>query len=380
MDQSHVLDQPCRLVPFDGSSMGRQVGPEGGCTAADWSPDGKWMYFAGKVGAGSHLWRQRFPDGEPEQLTFGPLEEEGVSVARDGRSLVTSLGMRRSAIWIRDTGGERSLTSEGYARLPQFSRDGARIFYLRQQNASSLSGELRVIDLRTGKTNAVLPGMSVTDYDISRDEKEVVFTAREVGKESRIWLAPLDGRSSPRPLVEGDQVSFGTEGDLFFRARESNMNSLVRINKDGTGRQRLLSESIVYKYGVSPDGRWVIVFTPATGDHAEAVTLAVPVGGGVPRKVCSPSCPTTWSFDGRLLYVSRGNTVTSPARTLAIPIPAGQMLPDLPPSGIGSIAGGLKLPGAVLIEHDSVSPGPDSSSYLFTRMDLQRNLYRIPLN
>jgi hypothetical protein len=31
----------CRLVPFDGSSAGRQVGPDGSCTWAQWSPDGK---------------------------------------------------------------------------------------------------------------------------------------------------------------------------------------------------------------------------------------------------------------------------------------------------------------------------------------------------
>ena len=37
--------QPCRLVPMDGSSSGKQVGPQGRCTGAGWSPDGKWMYF-----------------------------------------------------------------------------------------------------------------------------------------------------------------------------------------------------------------------------------------------------------------------------------------------------------------------------------------------
>src|SRR5262249_31479855 len=37
---------PCRLLPFDGSSPGRQVGPSSSaCVAAVWTPDGKWMYF-----------------------------------------------------------------------------------------------------------------------------------------------------------------------------------------------------------------------------------------------------------------------------------------------------------------------------------------------
>ena len=130
MTGAHAFTQPCRLVPFDGSSAGRQVGPQGTCLSAAWSPDGRWMYFAAVVGGASHLWRQRFPDGAPEQITFGPFEEEGIAVAPDGRSLVTSIGMRRSAVWIHDAAGERAIVSEGYASAPRLSRDGTRVFYL----------------------------------------------------------------------------------------------------------------------------------------------------------------------------------------------------------------------------------------------------------
>jgi Tol biopolymer transport system component len=100
---------PCRLIPMDGSSPGRQVGPDGECTAAAWSPDGQWMYFGAAVGGQRHLWRQRFPNGESEQITFGAAEEEGVAVAPDGRSLITSVGVRESAVWIHDLKGERAI-------------------------------------------------------------------------------------------------------------------------------------------------------------------------------------------------------------------------------------------------------------------------------
>ena len=53
----------CRVVPFSGESPGRQVGPDGACTSAAWSPDGQWMYFGVQVLGRRHLWRQRFPDG-----------------------------------------------------------------------------------------------------------------------------------------------------------------------------------------------------------------------------------------------------------------------------------------------------------------------------
>ena len=83
MNQSGWL--PCRLVPFDDKSLGQPVGPGAPCTSAAWSPDEKWMYFTVDIGTGYHIWRQRFPDGRREQLTFGPTEEEGIAVAPDGR-------------------------------------------------------------------------------------------------------------------------------------------------------------------------------------------------------------------------------------------------------------------------------------------------------
>ena len=51
-------------------------------------------------------------------------------MAPDGRSLVTSVGTRRSAIWIHNAAGEREISSESYAVSPRLSRDGNRVFYL----------------------------------------------------------------------------------------------------------------------------------------------------------------------------------------------------------------------------------------------------------
>src|SRR4030095_15965012 len=97
--------QRCRLIAFEGRSAGTQVGPPGAWLAAAWSPDGTWMYFSVTVNGVSHLWRQRFPDGMPEQMTFGPTEEVGVAIAPDGRSIVTSVGQRRREMWLHDAHG-----------------------------------------------------------------------------------------------------------------------------------------------------------------------------------------------------------------------------------------------------------------------------------
>jgi serine/threonine protein kinase len=388
MTGTHAFTQPCRLVPFDGSSAGRQVGPQGTCLSAAWSPDGRWMYFAAVVGGASHLWRQRFPEGPPEQITFGPLEEEGIAVAPDGRSLVTSIGMRRSAVWIHDAAGERAIVSEGYASAPRLSRDGTRVFYLvvrdwwlAGRGWLTASADLRSVDLTTGKSDTLLSGQSVTAYAISRDEKEVAFTTTNADELSQIWLAPLDRRTPPRLIVEsGDQVSFGAPGELIFRSRAKG-NALARIKTDGTGFELVPTVSVLDKVDVSPDGEWVIIQSPATGDRPVVEVLAVPIRGGVPRRVCE-TCSAGWSQDGKFFYVSGDlKTSTSSARrTFAIPVPAGKALPDFPVGGIADLTRAAALPGVRMIEEGLISPGPDPSTYVFTRTDSQRNLFRIPLH
>jgi eukaryotic-like serine/threonine-protein kinase len=385
MDQTHAFHQPCRLVPFDGSSEGRQVGPRGTCTSAAWSPDGKWMYFSATLGRSSHLWRQKFSGGAPEQITFGPSEEEGIALAPDGHSLVTSVGTRRSAIWIHDASGERAISSEGYALAPHFSRDGRRVFYLFARELvlsaevgwKASSGELHSVDLGSGKTHSVLPGMSVADYDISGDEKEVVFTTTESAGEKKIWLAPLDRRTPPRQIARaGDQVSFGADGDLIFRSLEEKTNGLIRTKKDGRDRERISTTPILEKFSVSPDGEWVIVLSPRPGKDNATAVLAVPIHGGAPKKICAPDCVSGWSSDGKFFYVA----TSWDRKTVVIPVPAGKSLPDLPASGINLASSEGYLPGARVIERGSVTPGPDPSEYVFVKTDLQRNLFRIPLH
>ena len=132
---------------------------------------------------------------------------------------------------------------------------------------------------------------------------------------------------------------------------------------------------------MSPDGEWVIIGAPATKEHLDFETLAVPIHGGTSMKVCNV-CSVTWSPDGKILYVGSilkaGPTLMG--RTFAMPVLAGKALPDFPVGGINALDRAVGLPGAVTIEGGLISPGPDPSTYFFTRTDSQRNLFRIPLH
>jgi Tol biopolymer transport system component len=382
MDQTHAFGLPCRLVPADSGSAGRQVGPLGTCTSAAWSADGRWMYFGVNVGGRSHLWRQPFPDGSPEQITFGPTEEEGVTVAPDGRSLITALGIRRSSIWLHSASGERAIVAEGFARAPRLSRDGRRVFFLLRPAAASDSSELRAIDLETGTARTLVAGVAVIDYDISDDESEVAFTSRDAG-EPNVWIAPLDRRSPPRQIVSGaDQVSFGPAGDLIVRSIGAPANALLRISKDGARRQPIDAPAVHEKGEVSPDGRWVIVYSPGSSTTEPVATFAVPIEGGPARRICMPYCDVGWSADGRFfnIGVDLDLATGAPAQTLVIPLAVASSVPELP--GVHAIfeyASLAKQPGVRTLVHGGASIGAEPTTYAFTKAEFRTNLVQIQL-
>jgi serine/threonine protein kinase len=208
VEMDRAIWLPCRLVPIDGSAAGRRVGPpDAGCTFAAWSPDGEWMYLNSSAGGTFHIWRQRFPDGQPEQITSGPSEEEGIAMALDGRSLITAVGMRQSSVWIHDSNGEWQVSLEGYSYDPKFTPDGKRLCYRILKGASLLSdpSELRVVELGSGRNEALLPGFRVVGlpglaYDISPDGREVVVSALDLRGKRRLWVAPLDRRPARFPM------------------------------------------------------------------------------------------------------------------------------------------------------------------------------------
>jgi Tol biopolymer transport system component len=68
------------------------------------------------------------------------------------------------------------LSAEGFAFDPSFSADGARVYYLLRRTSTPAAVELMMVDVASGATDRLLPDFSVLDYDISPDERYVVFT------------------------------------------------------------------------------------------------------------------------------------------------------------------------------------------------------------
>jgi Tol biopolymer transport system component len=372
--------QPCRLISLHQSSQSRQVGPQGQCTSAAWSPDGKWMYFGAEVEGSHHLWRQRFAGGQPEQFTYGPTEEDGLAMAPDGRSIITSIGLHESTLWMHDKHGDRALSSEGYVSpsSARFSSDGKLLFYLMRHDSSSSSSELWRRDLGSGKSQAVLPGISTVEYDVSSDAKEVVYSTQPPGKASQLWLAHLDGSAPPRLIAShGERAPhFGPDAQVVFQFTDGKANYIGQMKKDGSELSRLLPYPISAFLANSPDRRWIVADVPLPNDDA---IRAIPVRGGSSQRICT-WCSAEWAPDGKFFYIGLApNSRTTRSKTLAIPVPAGETLPKLPSSGIRGPEDAKAIPGTRLLDGWFISPGPEPSVFAYVKTTMHRNLYRIPV-
>jgi serine/threonine protein kinase/dipeptidyl aminopeptidase/acylaminoacyl peptidase len=389
IEMENAIRLPCRVIPFDGSSQGRRVGPaESECTSAAWSPEGNWMYFSAIVNGESHLWRQRFPDGQPEQMTFGPNQENGVAVDPDGRSVITSVGAQQSTVWYHDERGDRPLSVEGYSYRPLVSPDARKVFYLvrRGTRRSFAVGELWAADLATGRNERVLPGLLIRSYHLSPDGRFVVFDAFDRSDRSRLWLAAMDASEPPRRLTPEDgpqeqRPFFGALGHVYFMQEQSpGVQSLYRMKPDGSERHELLAD-IDFLVNVAPDEKGVVLW------RAEQGMSFVTFGDRVERPLCScglgpiyPDSPSaSWSGDSKTFFLF------ADGRTVLIPVGHGDRVPAVTPfrqphaQHPAPSVDVASIPGATIVPERSTAPGPTLTQYAFVRQARQSNLYRISL-
>ena len=385
--------QPCQLAPVDGSSGARLVGPAAAaCTAAAWSPDGRWMYFSSASGGSFHTWRQRFPDGAPEQITSGVTEEEGIAVAPDGGSLVTSVGAEQSSVWVHDRGGDHQITSEAAAYLVSpdgtssravFSPDGRRVYYLVRRSPHSGSVELWVSELGSGASEVLVGELSASGFDLSPDGHSVAYSLRGAEGRESIWIASVNHLSSPRQIKSANDdfgPIFAPDGTVFFMSSEGENTFIYRMKQDGSERRKVTPDPVVQMQTVSPDGQWVVTQAAFPGEDPSRGVVAIPISGGERIRVCRGVCGVRWSLDGRSLFLSVPGVNVGQVQgwgTFIIPLPPGKLFPRLPPSGITVESEMATIPGAKKLD-EYVLPGGNEEMYTFNRVTVHRNLFRIP--
>jgi Tol biopolymer transport system component len=376
----------CRVVPFDGSGKEQLVGPQGAvCTTGAWSPDGRWIYVSANKGGDYHIWRQRFPDGEPEQVTAGPTEEQGIAMASDGKSFITSVGTQELTVWIHDQRGDQQMSSEGSAFHTSFSHDRKHLYYMKRSGTAGVA-ELWRSNIETGQSERMLPGYEIEmgtetlNYGVSPDDSRIVFARRDEQGISHLWIAPTDRRSSPRRLdskENEDSPAFLANGDLIYRCSMDGGNYLCTKKADGSAAKKLFDEPILDFFSISPDGKWAMIGEkePSDEDHPYRA-IAYHVADGSKTPVCRSICTGGWDFSGSYFYMTflgqRGEN------TAFLPLGNQGELPKLPG---GPVVNGEELRGmaGLKVAPRWVESALSPDVYSYTHSTNHRNLYRIPV-
>lgn len=268
--------------------------------------------------------------------------------------------------------------------LPTFSPDGRKLYYLLREGgaASWVSGALWVADLATGEQRRLLPGVLMQAYAVSRDGERVAFIAANDSTPAPLWMAATDERSAPRRIVRDDvvqhRVLFDADRNVIFARHEPTAVSLFRVGEDDSVPHALGPGVLVES--VSADGRWVATWDLGLVDRI----LVAPVAGGTPTMICRQCVPPSyerrpwppaisWAPDGRFIYLSLYEN------SYAVPLSSGHVLPPIPAGGLRSDGDVAALPGARRIAAQHVYPGPDPSQWAFTKVTIERNIYRVPL-
>ncbi len=368
---------PCRVVPFQGTNEIKVVGPPNGtCLSGAWSPDGKWIYLTARTDD-FHIWRQRFPDGDPEQLTFGPTSQEGIAMAPDGKSLITSVGSQDLTVWLHDKDGDHQISSEGNTSSAAFSADGRNLYFLKA-NGQTRANELWSKELNSGKEERVLPDYPILGYSVSRDGKELAFAMKDQSGHTNLWIAPTSRRSSPVRISSAaveDSPFFLPDGDLIFRAIEGGSNFLYRMKADGTGRRKLASERIWEITSVSPDGRWVVAGSGGSDKEQAPGIKAFALDGSATVTLCVTNCQVNWDLSGKVAFlyfpeVHEGSYV--------LPVMRDSGLPKIPLTVTVRIED-FPNPKAITTIPWYVQSAVNPSLYAYSRQNTRRNLYRIQL-
>jgi Tol biopolymer transport system component len=374
----------CRLVPFDGHTAGSEVGPNGRCTSAAWAPDGRSMYFTAVVNGASHLWRQRYPNGDVEQITSGPAQERGIAVMQDGRSALTSIGIDESGIWIHDADGDHQVVSEGIVSRPSFSRDGRLLYYLLRRVSDALP-EIWVTEIASRRSEPLVQGAAsgLTSYNVSPDGARIVFAARAGDGDSQVWLTSRERFSAPQLLASSaDSPFFAADGAIVFRKLASGHNELWQVPSDGAPAAPVMTERILNVSNVSPDGRMALVMMNVGGVLSSAI-VGIPLRGGPKVRICPATCMAKWSPDGASFYVAPLLQGLESGLAIVMPVPKGRTLPDLPPDGILSartahVAGSTTTDLSRYGRADFV-PGLTMDVFSYARNASHRNLFMVHL-
>ena len=163
-----------------------------------WSGDGSTIYFSSNRGGVFALWQVGVAGGPAHRLTRGAGPERHPTVSRDGRRIAFSTFSDQTDLVVRDLrrGTEDGVVTTRSEKQPDFAHDGQAVIYVFDAGAGGGS-ELRMQRIAGarlfGEPRRLMdaPG-EVTHPRFSPDDRFVAYQ-RNHGGSRQVWIAPVAG-------------------------------------------------------------------------------------------------------------------------------------------------------------------------------------------
>ncbi|HKE94331.1 MAG TPA: S9 family peptidase, partial [Povalibacter sp.] len=323
--------------------------------SAQWSADGRYIYFLSSRGGASQVWRlAATTGGEAEQITRLPLDVGSFRLAPNGTKLAVSLDVFADCPDLACTSGRLAEKEKSKAVGAVYDRifvrhwdtwsDGriSQLFVLTLENGVVKGDPVSL----SGSLDADVPSKpfgDASEYIFSPDSAKVVFSARLKGKSEPLstnfdlYEVPVEG-GEPRNLTADNpawdtQPVFSRDGtQLAWRAMdrpgfEADRFHIVLQNQK-SGERRVLTQGwdrSVDSIDFSFDGKTLY----AIADHfGQRPLWAVDVATGKPTMLTGPGHVDSFSVGEREIVFALAS-LKSPSELYALTIKGGA-LRDLP--------------------------------------------------
>ncbi len=270
--------------------------------------------------SGPQVWYLSSPAGQTRRITNDLNYYRGVSLAADGRTLVTTQSDVLLNLWVSKDGDPRRAEQFEFAVGGVFGSllglsltpDGKIVY------ASNESGNSDIwVVTRDGEQKKQLTADGHTDHSpvVSPDGQQIVFISNRSGL-AQVWRMDIDG-SNQTQLTSGDfkdRPRWSPDGKWIVYTSQGTATGLWKMPADGGAPVRLTDRRARFP-AISPDGK-LISFELVDDKTLRQVIAVMPFDGGPPVKTLEMTTTTRlwasqWTPDGSALRFVDSNADTS---------------------------------------------------------------------
>jgi Tol biopolymer transport system component/DNA-binding winged helix-turn-helix (wHTH) protein len=363
-----------------------------------WAPSGTALYFEGESQAVNNIWKVEVDAqtlgwvGGLERLTTGAGLDTEIALSSDGKKLAFSIRSQPTRLWSLPfdaatgllAGPGTPITGAGVdALFPDLSPDGKKLVYRKQRagreelwEMSLLGGQEKLLTAadgysrfsprwsRDGARLAYLRTRMINSQQAEMERSLAMLSAE--GGDEQVLASPLTAGQSPYDWSPDGQWLL-TSSDRRTPGRRALCLFPTSAGPQAENQVRVLAshqDHNLWQGRFSPDGRWVSFNAVKATDSATSTIWVMPTSGGEWVRITEGKYwddKARWAPDGRTLYFvsnrtgffnvwgvhfdpTLGKPVGAPFRVTSFDSPARMILPHVVPMDIALAADRLILP------------------------------------